>query len=249
MQEHCPGQFYSYLRLNGRFREETTCFYAAQIVLAFEYLHSLDVIYRNLAPENLLLDHQGYLKIACFEFAKRVEGRTWSLCGTPEYMAPDILFSRKYDDKEGEMILSRGYDGKAVDWWTLGVLTYEMAAGYPPFMADNPVGIYEKVVSGKIRFPHHFSSSPRDLLGNMIRRDPSMRYGNLQNGVNDIKNHKWLNQTEWMPLYQRQVVAPIIPKSRDPTEPAEENDPFLLQLEAYANAQVGAQPLLDFEDF
>ena len=92
VQEHCPAQFYSYLRLNGRFREETTCFYAAQIVLAFEYLHSLDVIYRNLAPENLLLDHQGYLKITCFEFAKRVEGRTWSLCGTPEYMAPYLIF-------------------------------------------------------------------------------------------------------------------------------------------------------------
>ena len=140
------------------------------------------------------------------------------------------------------MILSRGYDGKAVDWWTLGVLTYEMAAGYPPFIADNPVGIYEKVVSGKIRFPHHFSSSLRDLLGNMIRRDPSMRYGNLQNGVNDIKNHNWFNQTEWMALYQRQVVAPIIPpKSRDPAaETAEENDPFQ-RLAAQVQAQVQAQ--------
>ena len=97
-----------------------TCLYAAQIVLAFEYLHSLDMIYRNLKPENLILDHRGYLKITGFEFAKRVEGRTWSLCGTPEYMAPDILLSRKYDDKAREMTLSRGYDGKAVDWWTGG---------------------------------------------------------------------------------------------------------------------------------
>ena len=235
LQEYSPGsQFIFYLRQIGRLREDIACFYAAQIVLAFEYLHSLDVIYRNLKPENLMLDHRGYLKITCFEFAKRVRGRTWTLCGTPEYLAP-------------EMILSRGH-GKAVDWWTLGVLIYEMTNGFPPFTADHHILIYEKVVSGRILFPGYLSKPLRDLLQNLIQVDLSKRYGNLRNGVNDIKKHTWFNQTEWMALYQRQIVAPIIPNSkRDPGETArdqecEENDPFV---------RLEAQPLFakDFEDF
>ena len=89
VKEDFPGStLFSYLRQAGRFREEITSFYATQIVLAFEYLHSLDVIYRNLEPGNLLLDHQGYLKITCFQWAKRVEGQTWTLCGTPVTRVP-----------------------------------------------------------------------------------------------------------------------------------------------------------------
>ena len=160
------GEFFSHLRKAGRFPNDTARFYAAEITLVFEHLHGMMILYRDLKPENLLLDKQGHCKVTDFGFAKKVEYRTWTLCGTPEYLAPEI-------------ILSKGH-GKAVDWWALGILMYEMLAGYPPFYDEDPLGIYQKILEGKIKFPWHFDRHSKDLIKKLLTADLTKRLGNLK---------------------------------------------------------------------
>lgn len=195
------GEMFTHLRRMGRFDEELSKFYAAQVVLGLEYLHSCDLVYRDLKPENILIDDHGYLKITDFGFCKMIENRTWTLCGTPEYLAP-------------ELILSKGY-GKSVDWWSFGVLIYEMNAGYPPFYSQEPMKIYEKIVAGKYKFANHFGDDLRDILKNILQTDLTRRYGNLKNGTMDIKRHKWFSNVEWIDIFYRRVVPSFVPKCND----------------------------------
>ena len=173
----CGGELFSYLRSAGRFNNNATLFYASEIVSSLDYLHSQDIVYRDLKPENLLLDREGHLKIIDFGFAKQVTDRTWTLCGTPEYLAPEIIQSKGHN--------------KAVDWWALGILIYEMLAGYPPFFDDNPFGIYEKILTGKIIWPRHIDQVAKDLIKKLLVQDRTKRLGNMKNGSDDVKRHRY----------------------------------------------------------
>ncbi|KAI5054919.1 hypothetical protein GOP47_0030064 [Adiantum capillus-veneris] len=155
------GDFFGHLRKKEKLDETAARFYAAQVVLCFEYLHSLDIIYRDLKPENLVLDEKGNMKITDFGFAKKIDARTFTLCGTPDYLAPEI-------------ILAKGH-GKAVDWWMLGVLIYEMLAGIAPFADDDASATYQKILDGKIAFPRHFSRSAKDLIRKLLTADLTKR--------------------------------------------------------------------------
>ena len=148
------GELFTYLRDVGNFPINQSRFYISQIVSIFEYLHSKNIIYRDLKPENILIHKSGYLKLTDFGFAKIVEGRTYTLCGTPEYLAPEI-------------ILNKGH-GKPVDWWTCGILLYEMIAGIDPFSDDDPMMVYQKILKGKIRFPSGFDSNAKSLVKHLL---------------------------------------------------------------------------------
>ncbi|GLJ24573.1 hypothetical protein SUGI_0469530 [Cryptomeria japonica] len=193
----CGGELFRHLRHWGRFSEPTARFYAAQVLLSFEYLHSRNIIYRDLKPENLLLDEMGYIKVADFGFAKVVDRRTFTLCGTPDYLAPEIL-------------LNKGH-GKPVDWWTFGVLVYEMLAGFTPFQDSDTFGTYQKILKCKLRFPTHFSYNARDLINKLLTPDLTKRIGCLKGGVRDIKSHPFFEHVDWDWLLQKRETPPYKP--------------------------------------
>lgn len=194
------GELFSLLRKSQRFPNSVAKFYAAEVALALDYLHSLDIIYRDLKPENLLLGADGHVKVTDFGFAKHVPDITWTLCGTPDYLAPEVVQSKGYN--------------KSVDWYALGVLVFEMLAGYPPFFTEdgNPMKLYEKIIAGKVRYPTYFDVLAKELLRNLLVGDLTKRYGNLRAGSSDIFAHGWFAEVDWDKLYRREIPAPYVPK-------------------------------------
>ena len=181
------------LRREGRFSIDVALFYSSEILLALQFIHQKNIVYRDLKPENLLIDSQGHIKLADFGFAKVLEnGRTFTLCGTPEYLAPEIVKGSK----------RIGY-GKSVDWWALGILLFEMLAGYPPFYDCEPHGIYKKITAGIIEFPRFFSLRTKDLIRKLLNPEIKYRLG-CQEVVNHnrrmVKRSKIINGLELLTL-------------------------------------------------
>merc|ERR1711998_666549 len=197
------GEFFTHLRRARKFTDEQSKFYGAQTGAAFEHIHTKNIVHRDLKPENILLSSDGYSKLTDFGFAKVVEpgSRTYTLCGTPEYIAPEVL-------------LNKGH-GKPVDWWTLGILIYEMIVGQPPFCDEEPMGIYQKILAGKIYFPKYFDKDAKSLVKHLLTADLSKRYGNLKDGSNDILRSKWLADVDWARLERHELPAPFRPQMKD----------------------------------
>lgn len=192
------GELFSLIRNSRSLSETLVKFYAGQVVLGVEYLHHCSVIHRDIKPENIFISRDGYLKLGDFGFSKVIKSRTWTLCGTPEYLAPEI-------------ILSKGYSF-AVDWWAMGVLIFEMSCGYTPFYSSSREKQYDKIIRGAFTVPNGVSSTCRALIKRLLVVDPTNRYGSLKAGVYDIKNAKWFSDMDWLALFHKKIEPPYIPE-------------------------------------
>jgi len=205
LMESClGGELWTILRDRGNFDDPTTRFYTSCVVEAFDYLHSRGIIYRDLKPENLLLDAAGYVKLVDFGFAKKLQvGRkTWTFCGTPEYVAPEV-------------ILNKGHDISA-DYWSLGVLMFELLTGTPPFTGTDPMKTYNIILKGidAIEFPRNITARAKELIKKLCRDNSAERLGYQKGGIRDIQKHKWFDGFNWEGLRQRTLTPPILPSIR-----------------------------------
>ncbi|KAK4502719.1 hypothetical protein PRZ48_006145 [Zasmidium cellare] len=229
------GELFSLLRKSQRFPNPVAKFYAAEVTLALDYLHSMNIIYRDLKPENLLLDRHGHIKITDFGFAKEVPDITWTLCGTPDYLAPEVVSSKGYN--------------KSVDWWSLGILIFEMLAGFTPFWdAGSPLKIYENILKGRVKYPPYIHPDAQDLLSKLITADLTKRLGNLHGGSKDVMTHPWFAEVTWDRLAKKDIDAPYVPPVRGGAGDASLFDKYPEEQEAYG--QGGDDPHgYQFPDF
>lgn len=192
------GELFYHLKNVRRFTEECSRLYVAEIALALGYLHSLGVIYRDLKPENILLDPQGHVCLTDFGLAKEVsdDEKTSSFCGTPEYLAPEIVNGSGHD--------------KAADWWSLGILLYELTVGIPPFYSENVNEMYDKIQFGQLRFPPFLSNSCKSLIIALLSREPESRLGS-RDDVQDIKEHPFFSDMDWDRLYAKDYTPSYTP--------------------------------------
>ena len=205
--EYCPGgELFFHLGKAGRFTESRAKFYAAQIILALEHLHSHSVIYRDLKPENVLLDEHGNALLTDFGLSK--EGindniSAHSFCGTPEYLAPEIL--------------TRTGHGRAADWWSLGAILFEMVVGMPPFYSRQRERLFQKILSSSLRLPRSLSSECRHLLLSLLDRNPLTRIGSRHDAM-ELKLHPFFADIDWEAMAEKRLPAPFKPHIAQQTD-------------------------------
>ena len=241
--DYCAGgELFFHLGREGRFSERRAQFYAGQITLALEHLHSLGIIYRDLKPENVLLDHRGNVRLTDFGLSKEgihdtVSG-AHSFCGTPEYLAPEIL--------------NRGGHGRAVDWWSLGALLYEMLTGLPPFYCKDRSRLFERIRRGTLEFPEDVSPVARDILSKLLERDPHRRMGCGDADADEVKSHPFFAGLDWRALYDCRIETPWQPDVTGSLDTSQFDSEFtsmpLVTPPSHAAGMVH-DPRVDFEGF
>ncbi|KAJ1910975.1 Serine/threonine-protein kinase Sgk2, partial [Mycoemilia scoparia] len=196
------GELFFHLQRERRFPENRARFYAAEITSALGYLHSIDIVYRDLKPENCLLDARGHLRIVDFGLAKEIpndieDGKTSTFCGTPEYLAPEVIQRQSY--------------GKEVDWYCLGAVLYEMLTGLPPFYTTDATEMYRRILYEPLRFPPHVGTLSRDFVTRLMERHPARRLGHGVLGTENIKAHMFYYGIDWGKVYRMEYQPPFIP--------------------------------------
>uniref|UniRef100_A0A8C4I4R9 protein kinase C n=1 Tax=Dicentrarchus labrax TaxID=13489 RepID=A0A8C4I4R9_DICLA len=182
------------------FSETRAVFYSACVVLGLQFLHDNKIVYRDLKLDNLLLDTEGFVKIADFGLCKEGMGygdRTSTFCGTPEFLAPEVLTDTSYT--------------RAVDWWGLGVLVYEMLVGESPFPGDDEEEVFDSIVNDEVRYPRFLSTEAIGIMRRLLRRNPERRLGSSEKDAEDVKKQPFFRGMDWDALLQRKVPPPFIP--------------------------------------
>ena len=184
------------MRKKCQFSEKVARFYSAQVLLTLQYLHSEDIIYRDLKPENILLDGNGYILLTDFGLSKIVK-RTKSICGTPDYIPPEILNNEPYT--------------KSVDWWQLGVLIYEMIMGVPPFYHKKNEMTYKNILTQEVKREFEMSENAFDLISKLLQKDPTRRLGHSEQDADEIKSHPFFEGIDWERLLKKEIEPPVKP--------------------------------------
>ena len=198
------GDMFYHLHYNKKFDEPRAKFYIIELILGLEFLHKNSMIYRDLKPENILMDPTGHLKISDFGLSKILdspEEKAYTLCGTPQYLAPEILKNKGYD--------------KSVDWWSLGCFLYEMLTGYLPFLIPKGNKINPKVYEEPLRFPPGVNKLAINLINQLLNVNPKKRLGYGEEDAKKIKSHPYFEGVEWEKYWNKEIEPPFVPDLND----------------------------------
>uniref|UniRef100_A0A672V0C2 non-specific serine/threonine protein kinase n=1 Tax=Strigops habroptila TaxID=2489341 RepID=A0A672V0C2_STRHB len=201
------GDLFTRLSKEVMFTEDDVKFYLAELALALDHLHSLGIIYRDLKPENILLDEEGHIKLTDFGLSKESidhEKKAYSFCGTVEYMAPEVVNRRGHT--------------QSADWWSFGVLMFEMLTGTLPFQGKDRKETMTMILKAKLGMPQFLSLEAQSLLRMLFKRNPANRLGAGPDGVEEIKRHAFFSKIDWNKLYRREIHPPFKPATGRPED-------------------------------
>ena len=198
------GDIFFHLHEKGKFKRERAKFYIIEILLAIEFLHKNNMVYRDLKPENILMDKEGHIKITDFGLSKILDDmndKVFTLCGTPQYIAPEVIYKKGYD--------------KGIDWWSLGCILYEFLTGSLPFYIPRGAKISTKTFETPVKFPKNMNKDDIDLISKLLTVNPKQRLGYGPNDAEDIKAHPYFKDVDWNKYLKKEITPPFVPKLKN----------------------------------
>ena len=201
------GEMFFHLHKEKRFSNEKTRFYIIEIILAIEFLHKNKMLYRDLKPENIMVDSNGHIKLTDFglsKMIKKTKEKAFTICGTPQYLAPEILSDEGYDN--------------SVDWWSLGCVMYEMLVGKAPFRIPKGSYLSADLYKKKITIPEYVTEEAKDLISQLLVPNPKKRLGYGEDGAQKIKDHRYFEGINWEDAWNKKLTPPFIPVLKSETD-------------------------------